>query len=200
MKSVLSDNIVYSNESAKMNVTIVAMDQNKRKVINNYCLKVSHSLPYSPYLKPSKEFLQKTPILSVSSSQWQEGVLTPIRKGSLTTNQEALSLLAGFASRSIRMDGDLPITQGNKSIGSTLSELPWFTPKTKKTDGSIIHSKKAKIAKKTPKQTKANKLAQKQPHTRLSISRIQGPVACTLQMKEIFSNSIYSTKLNLYTL
>ena len=54
MKSfnVLSDNIVYSNESAKMNVTIVAMDQNKRKVSNNSCLKVSCSLPCSN-LKPS---------------------------------------------------------------------------------------------------------------------------------------------------
>ena len=75
------------------------------------------------------------------------------------------------------MDGDvvqhLPITQGNKSIGSTLSELPWFTPKTKKTDGSIIHSEKAKIAKKTYKQTKANKLAQKHPRTRIPDSEIK---------------------------
>ena len=133
-----------------MNVTIVAMDQNKRKVVNNSCLKVSCSLPCSPNLNNSKKFLQKTPILPVSSSQWQEGVSAPIRKGLLTPNEEALSLLAGFTSRPIRMDGDvaqhLPVTQGKESIGSTLSELPWFTPRTKKTDGSVIHSKKAKIA------------------------------------------------------
>ena len=90
-----------------MNVTIAVMDQNKRKVVNSSCSKVSRSLPCSPNLKPSKEFLQRTPILSVSSSQWQEGVLSPIRKGSLTPNQEALSLLARFASGFVRMDGDV---------------------------------------------------------------------------------------------
>ena len=75
------------------------------------------------------------------------------------------------------MDGDvmqhLPITQGNKSIGSTLSELLWLTTSTKKMDGSLIHSKKAKIAKTTPKQTKAKKLAQKQPCTRIPDSDIK---------------------------
>ena len=39
MKSfnMLSDKIVYSNESAKMNVTIAVMDQNKREVIDSSC-------------------------------------------------------------------------------------------------------------------------------------------------------------------
>ena len=103
-------------------------------------------MPCSPNLQPSKEFLQKTPILTACLLCWQEGVPSPIRKGVLTPNPEALSLLAGFASGSVKMDRDvvqhLPITQGNKSIGSTLSELPWYTPDTKKMDG--IRSKKAK--------------------------------------------------------
>ena len=83
MKSfnMLSNNVVCSNESAKMNVTIAVMDQDKRKLIDGSCSRVSCSLPCSPNLKPSEEFLQKTPIVSVSPSQWQEGVLSPIRKG-----------------------------------------------------------------------------------------------------------------------
>ena len=177
MKSfnMLSNNVVCSDESAKMNVTIAVMDQDKKKVIDGSCSRVSHSLPCFPNLKPSKEFLQKTPIMSVSPSQWQEGVPSPIRRGALTPNQEAFSLLARFTSGLVRMDGDvvqhLSITQGNKSIGSNLSELLWLTPSTKKMDGSVIHSKKAKIA--TPKQTKANKLAQKQPCTKIPDSDIK---------------------------
>ena len=58
--NMLSDNVVWSDESAKMNVTIAVMDQHKRKVIDGSCSRVSHSLPCSPNLKPSKEFLQTT--------------------------------------------------------------------------------------------------------------------------------------------
>ena len=53
------------------------------------------------------------------------------------------------------MKGDivqhLPIVQGNKTISDSLQEIPWYSPKRKKTDSSVIHSKKAKIAKKEPK-------------------------------------------------
>ena len=55
--NMLSDNVVYSDDSAKMNVTIAVMDQDKRKVIDGSCSRVSRSLPCSPNLKPSKEFL-----------------------------------------------------------------------------------------------------------------------------------------------
>ena len=146
--------------------------------------------------------------MSVSPSQWQEEVLSPIRRGALTPNQEAFSLLARFASGSVRMDGDvmqhLPITQGNKCIGSTLSKLPWLILSTKKTDGSVTHSKKAKIAKITPKQTKANKLAQKQPCTRIPNSDIKieniipgSPIYIPYKNIKVTSKGKHSKKIKL---
>ena len=81
----------------------------------------------------------------------------PINEGSLTPNQEAIGLLAGFASGSVQMEGDvvkhLSIVKGKQSIGENLQELPWYIPglKRKKIDGSTIQCKKAKIAKKDPK-------------------------------------------------
>ena len=146
--------------------------------------------------------------MSVSPSQWQEGVLSPIRRGALTPNKEAFSLSARFASGSVRMDGDvvqhLPIMQENKSIGSTLSELLWFTPNTEKKDGSVIHSKKAKVAKTTRKQTKVNKLAQKQPHTRITDSDIRieniipgSPIYIPYKNIKVTGKSKHSKKIKL---
>ena len=129
-----------------------------------------------------KLFLDKTPIPKVDTIKWKQGVPTPINEGSLTPNQEALGLLTGFTSGSVRMKGDivqhLSIVQGNKSIGDSLQEIPWYSPKRKKTDGSVIHSKKAKIAKKEGKkhitsQTNASHLAKKSPHTQIPDSEIR---------------------------
>ena len=51
-------------------------------------------------------------------------------KGLLTPNQEAIGLLAGFASDSVQMEGDvvqhLPTIKGNQTIGENLQELPWL--------------------------------------------------------------------------
>ena len=82
------------------------------------------------------------------------------------------------------MEGDvgqhLLIVQGNKSIGEMLNKVPWFSPilKRKKTDGSAICSKKAKIAKEEPhnpvKQPKTNAkiLAERNPCTKILDSEI----------------------------
>ena len=107
-----------------------------------------------------------------------------MNEGTLSLNQEAFSLLAGFASGNVRMVGDvvqhLPIVQGNKSISEKLSEVLWYSPtsKRKRTDGSAICTKKVKIAKKEPcksvKQPKTNAkiLAENNPHTKILDSEI----------------------------
>ena len=91
-------------------------------------------------------------IPKVDTLKWKQGVPTSIIEGSLTPHQEALGLLTSFTTGSIRMRGDvvqlLPTVQGNKSIGNSSQEIPWYSPKRRKVDGSAIHSKKAKIAKK----------------------------------------------------
>ena len=47
------------------------------------------------------------------------------------------------------------IYQLHKTIGESLSELPWYSPDLKKkTDGSVIHSKRAMLAVKAPKKCK----------------------------------------------
>ena len=103
-------------------------------------------------------------------------------EGSLTPNQEAFGLLISFATGSVRMRGDvvqhLPTLQGNKSIGDSLWEIPWYSPKRRKVDGSVIHSKEAKITKKEPKkhlvkQNNASLLAKMNPHTQVPNSEIR---------------------------
>ena len=93
---------------------------------------VSHSAPNTPITKHSKSFLDKTLIPKVDTLKWKQGIPTLILEGSLTPNQEAFGLLAGFMTGSIRMRSDavqhLPIVQGNKSIGDTLQEIPWYPP------------------------------------------------------------------------
>ena len=77
-------------------------------------------------------FLDKTPIPKTASLGWKTGVQTPLSEGFLTPNQEAIGLLAGFASGSIPMEGDvvqhLPAVKGNQTIGDNLQELPWYIP------------------------------------------------------------------------
>ena len=131
------------------------MTDELRAVVDVVGSKVSCSAPNTPVTKHSKLFPDRTPILKVDIQNWKQGVPTPINEGSLTPNHEAFGLLTGFAAGSIRMKGDivqhLPVVQGNKTISDSLQEIPWYSPKRKKTDGSVIHSKKAKIAKKEQK-------------------------------------------------
>ena len=93
-------------------------------------LDVSRSLPNSPVTKDSisKEFLCNTPISKLDTLTWKKGVPTPINEGTLSLNQEALGLLASFASGNVWMQGDvvqhLPAIQGNSTIGESIQELP----------------------------------------------------------------------------
>ena len=73
------------------------MSQNQRKVVTSSSSEISHSLPCSPIVHPSKDFLQRTPIQNFDSPKWKEGIPTPIHDGDLMPNQEALGLLIGFA-------------------------------------------------------------------------------------------------------
>ena len=79
----------------------------------------------TPLTKTSKAFLDHTLIPQIQSPVWKTGVPTPSLDGTLTSNQEGINLLAGFATGSVRMEGDivqhLPATQGNKAIGESLS-------------------------------------------------------------------------------
>ena len=132
-------------------VSIVAMEQNQRKVISPSCSKVSHLLPCSPDVKLPKEFLQHTPVLDMEFAEWKQGVPTTINKENLTPNQEALGLLSGFATGQIHMTGEvvehLPVTNQDKSIGELLKGLDPTPPKKKKVDGSVNCNKKPKRAK-----------------------------------------------------
>ena len=52
-------------------------------------------------LKKTCLLLTKPPFQKQASPSWRVGVPTPLNEGSLTPNQEAIGLLAGFASGSI---------------------------------------------------------------------------------------------------
>ena len=98
-----------------------------------------------------------------------QGVLTPIAMGSLSPNEQAVALLAGFANGRVTMEGesikhlpDVPV----KTISQTLSEV-WGMPKWKSRPAI-----KSKIAKKEPKETIAHQLAEEKPHT------MHGPYSC----------------------
>ena len=141
------------------------------------------SAPNTPLTKTSKACLDCTPVPQIQSLVWKTGVPTPSLDGTLTPNQEAINLLAGFAMGSVMMEGDivqhLPATQGNKAIGESLSELPWYSPDpTKKTGGSAICSKRAMLAVKAPKkckntQTQAGLMATQHPCQRVPNSEIR---------------------------
>ena len=74
----------------------------------------------------------------------------------MSPNEQPITLLAGFASSSVTMDGDsikhLPSIP-EKSITQTLNEV-WGTPQWERNNSSnTIHTKKARIAQKEPKKT-----------------------------------------------
>ena len=121
-----------------------------REVVGVESYNVSCSLPASPVTKNTKISSVQQTVSRVENPVWQTGVPTPINNGVLTPNQKALALLTGFATGSIRMKDDavqhLPIVQGNKSIGESLQELPWYSPNpAKKIDGSANRSEKTKL-------------------------------------------------------
>ena len=95
---------------------------------------------------------------------------TPIATGSLSPNEQAVALLAGFASGRVTIGGKsikhLPGTPV-KAISQTLSEV-WGMPNHK--SGSMV---KSKIAKKVPKKTIAHHLAEEKPCTKIPDSEIR---------------------------
>ena len=98
------------------------MSQSQRKVVTTSSSEISHSFPCSPIVRPSKQFLQRTPIPNFDSPKWKDGIPTPIHDGDLTPNQEALGLLTGFATGQVRMSGNsmehLPTSKNDESIMS----------------------------------------------------------------------------------
>ena len=121
-------------------------------------------------------FLSKTPICKTTESTCVQGFPTPVVQGSMSPNEQAITLLAGFASGNIKMEGvsikHVP-TIPKGSITQTLNEV-WGTPKQKKdTSGSAICTKKARVAQKEPEKTIARQLAEKEPHTKIPDSEIR---------------------------
>ena len=118
----------------------------------------------------------KTPIPKVTKNAWVKGAPTSILQGSMSPNEQAVTLLAGFASGSVTMERDsikhLP-TIPDKSIIQTLNEV-WGTPTQENNDDrNIIYTKKAKNAQKEPKKTIARELAEENPHTKIPDSEIR---------------------------
>ena len=81
--------------------------------------------------------------------------------GSMSQNEQAMTLLAGFASSSVKMDGDSLkhlFTIPERSINDTLNEIQWETTKTKEE-----HEKEEKLCKQKKQAktaaTRAKKLA-----------------------------------------
>ena len=100
-----------------------------------------------------------------------------IAQGSMSPNEQAITLLAGFASGGIKMDGNslkhLP-TIPEKSINETLCEISWGeTLKQKRINGKANHSKKAKIAQREPRKTIAKQLAEQKLRTKIPDSEIR---------------------------
>ena len=149
--------IIWCHHESSNLIFYLAMMDNLREVVDVVSSNVSCSAPDTPITRHPKSFLNKTLIPRVDAFKWKQGVPTPIIEGSLTLNQEAFGLLAGFATGSIRMRGDvvqhLPTVQGNKSIGDNLQEIPWYFPKGRKVDGSAIHTRKQKSLKRNLKST-----------------------------------------------
>ena len=113
------------------------MAETNRKVVTVTNCTFSHSIPNTPITKcpKSSSFLQRIPIPRVTSPKWKIGVPAPIYDGTLTLNQEAITLLSGFASRQIKMAGDvvqhLPtntISNELQMIGESLQEPEEYSP------------------------------------------------------------------------
>ena len=70
--------------------------------------------------------LKNTPIPRVT--KWIKGVPTPIQEGDMSPNQQAFSLIKGFASGEITIAGDeichLPTIPDDNTISESLNELP----------------------------------------------------------------------------
>ena len=137
--------------------------------------KVSRSVPNSPVISVDT-FLAKTPIPTLKKKRqsitpkFVKGVPTPIQKGNLTPNSEAFSLLSGFATGNVKMEGDE--VQHLPTICQSLETI-WETPKRKNTNGSVHRTKKAKTATKEPKRNLSKQIAQKKPRTRVPDSEIK---------------------------
>ena len=94
---------------------------------------ISHSVSCLPVVEnvTKSSFLSQTPIPKIVDKAWVQGAPTPIAMGSLSPNEQAATLLAGFASGKVTMEREsikhLPSTPV-KTISQTLSEV-WGTLK-----------------------------------------------------------------------
>ena len=125
---------------------------------------VTHSVPCSPITtNVHVEPLLNDILLPLMQEGATEGAPTPVQEGQLMPNTEALTLLTGFATGEIFMEGEqlkhLP------SISESL-ETRWESPKRKKNiDGRSNCTKKATIAQNEPRKTISKQLAEKNFHT-----------------------------------
>ena len=70
----------------------------------------------------------------------------------MSPNKQTISLITGFATGNVIMDnGSIKHLSTDSSCSKTLDELPWDTPKGKRTDGQANRTKKAKIVEKEPR-------------------------------------------------
>ena len=106
----------------------------------------------------------------MTDKAWVQGVPTPLATGSLSPDEQAVALLAGFASGRVTMEGDsikhlpdVPV----KTISQMLSEV-WGTPKQK--SRPVLQSK---VPKRESKKTIAHQLAEEKPLTRIPDSEIK---------------------------
>ena len=134
---------------------------------------ISHSVLCSPVVKnvAQFEFLSKTPIPKVSDNAWVEGAPMLILHGSMSPNEQAMTLLVGFASGSVTTEGDsikhLP-TAPDKSIMQILDDI-WGTLTQENNDyKNIIYTKKAKITQNEPRKSTTQQLAEENPCTRIA--------------------------------
>ena len=133
---------------------------------------VTCSVPCSPVTtNVHVEPLLNDILLPLMQEGTMEGALTPVQEGQLTPNTEALTLLTGFATGEIFMEGEqlkhLP------SISESLETL-WESPKRKKNiDGRSNCTKMATIAQKEPRKTISKQLAEKNFRTRIPNSEIK---------------------------
>ena len=69
---------------------------------------ISHSVPCLPIVKnvTKSSFLSQTLIPKMVNKVWVEGAPTPIAMGSLSPNEQAVALLAGFSSGRVTMEGE----------------------------------------------------------------------------------------------
>ena len=78
---------------------------------------ISHSVPCSPVFGSvaKSSFLSQTSIPKIADKAWVQGVPTPIAMGSLSPNEQAVALLAGFASGRVTMEGESNISLMSQS-------------------------------------------------------------------------------------